>query len=271
VRLVKSLLLALLAGGVVALACSGSGSSSCSSKSRCVNDPPPTDSEVRQCESLANDGKCGALFRTYLACAFTQEKCTAAGVVDEAATRTAILANCATQVNAYQSCTSAAPRCGQAGQACCADATPCLGGCCDPGTQTCVLALAACSGAGQHCSLGTCVVCGAPGQPCCGSLCVDGACCTSNTLTPPGTCVAPGAMCPIEGDAGGGGAACMANGVCQSCGARDANCCPGDVCLAPNTQCNVGYCTICGVRNAVCCAGDVCNDGTRCQQPFGCM
>jgi len=78
-------------------------------------------------------------------------------------------------------------------------------------------------------------------------------------------------MCPVEADAGGSGAACTANGVCQSCGARDANCCPGEVCLAANTQCNVGYCSICGVRNAVCCAGDVCNDGTQCQQPFGCM
>jgi hypothetical protein len=246
VRAWQCSLAALGAGLVLLFACSGgsggSGSAAgfCSSKGACANDPAPTQSDITECTALWNDPACGALFQTYVACAAPQEKCTSAGTVDDAATKSAIQAACAAQIANYQSCTNAGPACGTIGEACCSGATPCNGGCCDPGTQKCVGFLQPCSTPGERCSTSACLACGSPGQPCCDGDCDNGCCIGQGSdagagdagSSDAGVCVAAGGSCRAFGNLPGVCSYTAPHGYCDMCGLTSSPCCPGGTCQA---------------------------------------
>jgi hypothetical protein len=245
---------------VALLACSSTGTGggvSCMSKGLCTNDPPPTASEVSQCEALASNAKCGALFQSYLDCAYQQDKCTAAGVTDDAATQAAIQANCASQASAYRSCSgtvSTGPMCGYTGEACCTTGTPCMStNCCDPATNKCTGEGESCTAAGSVCSGNQCQACGAPGQPCCSTLnmaqpmpCPSGGCCNYSAAALGGTCIAEGGQCDAPGPMSIETVCRM--GSCITCGTTLSDCCAGNKCTDPMTYCMTsnGTCMSCG-------------------------
>jgi hypothetical protein len=255
------------ASWLVAVACtssSTSGTSNCSSPPACRNDPPPSASEIGQCEALASSATCGAVFQQYLDCASTQLKCTSAGLTDDAATTAAIGANCASPAAAYKRCAAGAA-CGQFDEACCTGgAQPCATGCCDPQTNRCLDAGMTCSMANTVCQGTTCASCGAPGEPCCGTTCPVSGCCDNPQQTlGAGTCVADGAACRSLPDAGG--SLFCAQGSCSSCGTVSISCCPGNVCTAASALCSGGFCEHCGARYEPCCASNACSDpGGQC-------
>jgi len=232
---------------VAVLDCSGSGSNggaSCSTNGSCPNSPPPTASDISKCERLVGDAKCGTSFQTYFNCALAQEKCTPAGVTDDAATKTAITMNCAGVAAAYQSCagtSSTTTMCGLGGLACCTDGSPpCAStGCCDPATNKCRGLGEACTAGGTVCGGNQCTACGAPGQPCCTLFnvtqpmpCPGGGCCNYANGQAGAMCIAEGGQCDAPGPMTTE-TVCRSNS-CITCGGDFGMCCAGNKCTAPN-------------------------------------
>lgn len=251
-----------LAGVLLGLiACSGSSSGtapSCASKGSCPNSPAPSSSDVAQCQSFLADPKCGAAFETYFACAATQEKCTVAGITDDAATTAAIGAHCAGEASAYKAClgntTPTAPACGFTGEACCTSGAPCAStACCDPGTGKCLGAGEACTTPSTVCSAGQCLACGAPAEPCCSILgmtqpngCPGGGCCNYAAGELGGACIAEGGQCNVPGPTSA--ETVCHTGSCITCGSSFGSCCAGNKCTDANTACSPSnaMCMPCG-------------------------
>jgi len=234
---------------VVAAGCSSSDSGGiCSSAGSCPNATPPTSSEVAQCNNLAGDAKCGGVFQMYFNCASAQERCTTQGVTDDAATKSAIEANCATEVAAYKSCTSGttmSKTCGFSGAACCTDGSPpCAStNCCDPATNKCHGAGEACIADGTVCAAGQCTSCGAPGQPCCTIIgmtqpdgCPRGGCCDYAHGESGGTCHPEGGQCDAPGP--NTTETVCRNKSCITCGGFGGYCCADNKCTEAGTTCN---------------------------------
>jgi hypothetical protein len=75
------------------------GPPSCTTKSKCPADPPPTQSEIQACQMDMNDPRCGADFTALLDCAYANQMCDASG-------HTVQTNACNAQVMAYVSCIS---------------------------------------------------------------------------------------------------------------------------------------------------------------------
>jgi hypothetical protein len=244
---------ALVATILCALDCSSSsqgGTSSCATNGSCPNRAAPDPAEVMQCESALSDPKCGGAFQIYFDCAFRQEKCTTAGVTDDAATRAAIMANCSTEANAYRSCAGASTTttCGLTGLAYCTDGhPPCAStNCCDPATNKCRGLGEACTGAGTVCAANQCAACGAPGQPCCHiegtnpNPCPSGGCCNYSAGQQGGSCIAEGGQCDAPGP--NTTEKVCRSGSCITCGGSFGYCCAGAKCMGANMTCTSGMC-----------------------------
>jgi hypothetical protein len=256
------------------LACSGGSSNTsaiCTSKGSCPNSAPPTPSEMAKCQGIVGDPKCGDAFLIYFDCAAKQEKCTAAGVTDDGATRAAIAANCAEQAASYRSCAggSSPPpaMCGFTGLSCCTDGSPpCAStACCDPTTNKCQGPGSACTATGTVCAANQCVACGAPGEPCCQifgttetNACPRGGCCNYAAGEAGGSCIAEGGMCDSPGPMSV--ETVCRSGSCITCGSTLGSCCARNKCADANTVCSASnaMCMPCGASNELCCDGDLC-------------
>lgn len=97
---------ALVVVGVSMTGCSSSGFS-CDAKSKCANDPAPSQASIDDCKK-EQAGKCSAQYNDFGTCASGQQKCTADGKTDTAAALQ-VLANCANQYKAYRDCKTANP------------------------------------------------------------------------------------------------------------------------------------------------------------------
>jgi hypothetical protein len=261
-------LLLTLVGAVVAgsIACSGSsgGGVSCSNLDPCPKDPPLSQSEIAQCQSLVSH--CPA-YQAYLNCAVVQIKCTSGGTLDNAASSAAVQANCTSQASGASGCAvsvgfDAGTNCGYAGGSCCATGTACQDGCCDPSAKQCVVNGEQCAGGASVCSNGSCQACGGAGQPCCSDRCNGGACCDISSATP--TCVAAGALCAPLGTRM---EVCTSTGSCESCGGDLEPCCPGKLCPSSSTSLSLycdstNTCSTCGDDGESCCPGSTCPAST---------
>jgi hypothetical protein len=98
--------MAVLVVATSATGCSSSGFS-CDAKSKCPNDPPPTQSQIDKCKA-EQMGKCAAQYNDLGTCTLNQQKCGADGKTDSTAALQA-LGNCANQIKAYQDCKMANP------------------------------------------------------------------------------------------------------------------------------------------------------------------
>lgn len=248
---------------------------SCTSNGSCPNRAPPTQSEITQCQARVGDAKCGAAFQTYFDCAARVEVCTDAGVTDDAATKSAIAANCGFEAAAYRSCagnSSPQPTCGYSGADCCTDGSaPCIStACCDPATHKCRGPGDSCTADHTVCVANQCVACGAPGNPCCQifgttqtNACPFGGCCYYGQGQAAGACLAEGAQCRAA-TAMSGETVCHA-GTCTACGTTLDPCCAGSQCTSPNSVCSTtdATCVPCGGTNEPCC-GNQCFTNTQC-------
>ncbi|HEY2407352.1 MAG TPA: hypothetical protein VGI10_15180 [Polyangiaceae bacterium] len=230
---------------------SGTGDASCTFKGSCPNSPAPSASNVLQCQSLLADPKCGSLYRVYLDCAFAQEKCNAAGVTDDVATKAAIMANCGAQSAQAEACSgmTQTPTCGYEGAPCCTDGSaPCVATvCCDQATNKCLGPGVACTASGTVCSAGQCGACGAPGQPCCNIIdqttpnpCPAGGCCNYSAGELGGTCIAEGGQCEAPGPQST--ETVCRSGDCVTCGSTLDTCCADGKCSDANATCTNDMC-----------------------------
>ena len=85
-----------LAFAVVAAGCSNGGS--CTAKSKCGNDPQPTEDEITLCNNKLNDQTCGSLYSDYLGCVDSNRVCTESATTDLTATP------CNDKYEKYQNC-----------------------------------------------------------------------------------------------------------------------------------------------------------------------
>jgi len=270
---------------VGAVACSTSSGSSnaalCSHVDPCPNDPPQSQADISQCESML---QCTG-YEAYLNCTIAQVKCTA-GIMDQQATQDGIAANCASQASAVSGgCAvfNGGGSCGTAGLRCCKAGKACEEGCCDS-TGMCVLEQQQCAsgtdagGSIELCTNGVCMPCGDPGGPCCnwqdGIHLPCNGCCQGSVAN--GVCIAFGATC--DGD-GGATLVCSGMETCQPCGGNGGPCCPGQTCpgttasnplycATQNTSANA--CLVCGIDGEVCCPGKACPGATT-ATPLWCV
>ena len=100
----KKLLFAAITIAAISLTGCGGGDASCSDKGRCANDTAPSALEITACKSSLA-GPCGKEYQSMMNCGKSNEKCNSAGSADT----TALLAACATQLTALQSCCAPNP------------------------------------------------------------------------------------------------------------------------------------------------------------------
>jgi hypothetical protein len=72
----------------------------CTAKSRCPNEPTPTDAQLAECHKVQSDPKCGAKLRVGLACAYAKETCLDDGTTDGNANAAA----CKTELDPWIAC-----------------------------------------------------------------------------------------------------------------------------------------------------------------------
>ncbi len=137
--------------------------------------------------------------------------------------------------------------CGTTGLACC------------PGDQ--------CDATGLWCVAGTCVPCGNPGAPCCGTTCNAGNICFAiGSVSQCQACGQPGQpCCATEPACEGGGDTISGHGLCWCTGGGAGG--PGGSCTStcsdPGYACWFGACVECGDLAEPCC-GSTCSSGLSC-------
>jgi hypothetical protein len=89
---------------------SGPPAWSCSAKSKCPNDPPPTQDEITMCTMALGDC-CSDKYLLQQRCYYDNEQCTDAGEVDTAAT----MAVCSKQDSDFSTCLASPTNCGDGG------------------------------------------------------------------------------------------------------------------------------------------------------------
>ncbi len=150
---------------------------------------------------------------------------------------------CANSSGQYGPCVDGRCDCGGLGKPCCPGGGPAVW-CVQPGT-TCIFQ------AGAR----TCMACGAPGGPCCGSgnKCEGSGCCYQ------GRCFAEGAKCASGTSPAAG--ICKAR-VCE-CGKLGLPCCDGVDCMDAGSGCAQATrtCVKCGDPGGPCCANFGCTGG----------
>jgi hypothetical protein len=73
----------------------GSENASCTSPGICPKDPPPTSTEIAECQANLDDEACGPKSQTYVDCTAMIETCAADGTEDVTATLAAAAMSCA--------------------------------------------------------------------------------------------------------------------------------------------------------------------------------
>jgi hypothetical protein len=137
--------------------------------------------------------------------------------------------------------------CGTTGLACC------------PGDQ--------CDATGLWCVAGTCVACGNPGAPCCGTTCNAGNICFAiGSVSQCQACGQPGQpCCTTEPACGATGNAISGDGLCWCTGGGAGE--PGGSCTStcsdPGYACWFGACVECGDLAEPCC-GSTCSSSLSC-------
>ncbi len=208
----------------------------------CPKGLPPLPSQVNLCNQILADTKCGLAFQSYLSCEAAQQKCTADGREDTAATSAAIESACLDAATAYENCANEADGgCSPFSEVCCPTSPAPCRGCCDDATLRCVFEGSACSDNNTLCRNGSCIPCGRPGQPCCPMpwQCMDGCCSEDPRVGPAGaTCSAVGEACASLSSP----TVCTGDGTCSLCGVKGSIGVPAQPCCA-NNVCSFGSCS----------------------------
>jgi hypothetical protein len=81
-----------------AVGCNSGGS--CTYKTLCGADVPPTADETTLCDNKLNDPCCGGLYSDYLGCMQSHQSCTSSGLTDDNASNAA----CNDKLAKYENC-----------------------------------------------------------------------------------------------------------------------------------------------------------------------